>query len=44
MKDRTMVAIVGLVGCTIMGLMGHNGAWVALAGMILGYYFGREKS
>lgn len=44
MKDRTIVAVVGLIGCTFLGLTGHDGAWVALAGMILGYYFGREKS
>lgn len=43
-KDRTFVAITVIVSSTILVALGHNGGIVTFLGMVVGYYFGREKS
>jgi len=43
MKDRTIIALGVLAASTILICLGHNGGIVTLIGMVVGWYFGRER-
>lgn len=43
-KPRDIIAIVALLGIFCCIVTGHNGTVITFLGMILVYYFGRERS